>query len=146
MRPSLKRRPRLEFSMEPDEGEEEFDLPSPPAPPAAPSRPELRIVEATKRRARTCVVCGRSRPAYVEIEIDGVVEYTCQDCYELQSQGLSSEVTEFCTKCGAAILKGDHFCGRCGTPAALRCPKCGARPEEEDAFCGKCGAPLRASP
>ena len=137
----------LEFSMEPDEDEVDIGLPSPPPPPAPPPRPELRIVEAErKRRGKACVVCGRSKPAYVEIEIDGVVEYTCRDCYELQSQGLSSEVAEFCTNCSATLLKGDHFCGRCGTPASVRCPKCGARPDEEDAFCGKCGAPLRASP
>jgi len=126
--------------------EDDLGFPVEPAPPPPPNRPELRIVEATKRRAKACVVCGRSKPAYVGVEIDGVVENTCQDCYELRAQGLSSEVSEFCAKCGAALLKGDHFCGRCGTPASLRCPRCGARPEEEDAFCGKCGAPLRAAP
>ena len=129
----------------PDEPEDEVQVPRPPPPPAPPPRPEIKIVDAAvRRRGKACIVCGRPRPAYIEVEIDGTMEYTCRDCYELQSQGLSPEVAEYCTKCGTALLKGDHFCGRCGMPAALRCPRCGARPEEEDAFCGKCGAPLRA--
>ncbi|HTD80753.1 MAG TPA: zinc ribbon domain-containing protein [Thermoplasmata archaeon] len=130
--------------MEPDEDEDEVVLPPAPAPPGPPPRAEIKIVDASVRgRGKACVVCGRAKPSYIEVEIDGVVEYTCRDCYELQSQGLSGEVIAFCTKCGTALLKGDNFCGRCGTPASLRCPKCGARPEEEDAFCGKCGAALR---
>ena len=116
--------------MNPDEDADDVDIPSPPAPPP---RAEIKIVDASiRRRGRACVVCGRAKPAYIEVEIDGVVEYTCRDCYELQAQGLSGEVTQFCTKCG--------------TPAALKCPKCGARPDEEDGFCGKCGAALRPSP
>ncbi len=135
------------FSMEPDEDGDDFELPQPPAPPGPPPKAELKIRDASvRRRGKACVVCGRAKPAYIEVEIDGVAEYTCRDCYELQSQGLSGEVTQFCTKCGTALLKGDNFCGRCGTPASLRCPKCGARPEEEDAFCGKCGAALRPPP
>ncbi|TLZ64760.1 MAG: zinc ribbon domain-containing protein [Methanobacteriota archaeon] len=131
--------------MNPDEGDEDFVLPQPPPPTAPPPKQEIKIVDAsTKRRGKACVVCGRPKAPYIEVDVDGVVEYTCQDCYELQAQGLSGEVTAYCVTCGAALLKGDHFCGRCGTPAALRCPKCGARPEEEDAFCGKCGAALRA--
>ena len=131
--------------MNPDEGDEDFVLPQPPPPTAPPPKQEIKIVDAsTKRRGKACVVCGRPKAPYIEVDVDGVVEHTCQDCYELQAQGLSGEVTAYCVTCGAALLKGDHFCGRCGTPAALRCPKCGARPEEEDAFCGKCGAALRA--
>lgn len=135
------------FSMERDEDSDDIDLPPPPAPPGPPPRADIKIVDASvRRRGKTCVVCGRARPAYIEVEIDGVVEFTCRDCYELQAQGLSGEVTQFCTKCGSALLKGDNFCGRCGTPASLRCAACGARPDEEDAFCGKCGATLRTSP
>jgi hypothetical protein len=133
--------------MEPGEGDEDFTLPPPPGPPAPPPKAEIKIVDASsKRRGKACVVCGRPKPPYVEVDVDGVGEYTCQDCYELQAQGLSAEVAAYCVTCGAALLAGDHFCGRCGTPAALRCPKCGARPQEEDAFCGKCGAALRAAP
>jgi hypothetical protein len=134
--------------MEPEDGvEDEGGSPPPPGPPAASPRPEIRIVDASaRRRASACVVCGRPRLAYIEVEIDGVVEYTCKDCYELQSQGLAGEVTQYCVKCGTALLRGDHFCGRCGTPALFACPSCGARAGEEDAFCGKCGASLGAPP
>ena len=134
------------FSMDPDEDDVDFPTPTPPAAPGPPPRAELRIVDASvKKRGKACVVCGRAKPPHIEVGIDGVVEYTCRDCYELQSQGISPEITAYCVTCGTALLKGDHFCGKCGNPAALSCPKCGARPEEEDAFCGKCGASLRAS-
>ena len=135
------------FRMNPDEGDDEFSLLQPPTPPAPTPKEEIKIVDAaTRRRGKACVVCGRPKAAYIEVDVDGVVEYTCQDCYELQAQGLSGEITAYCVKCGVALLKGDHFCGRCGTPAALQCPKCGARQDEEDAFCGKCGTALRSPP
>jgi len=134
--------------MEPEDVEEDADeAPAPPAPPPAPPRPEIKIVDAaTRRRASACVVCRRPKPTYIEVEIDGTVEYTCRECYDLQSQGLSGEVSQYCVKCGTAILRSDHFCGKCGTPAVLACPSCGARADEEDAFCGKCGSTLRAPP
>src|SRR3989442_15995014 len=133
--------------MYPDEDADDIAPPSPTASPAPPPKAEIKIVDASiRRRGKACVVCGRAKPAYIEAEIDGVVEYTCRDCYELQAQGLSGEVTQFCTKRGTALLKGDNFCGKWGTPAALKCPKGGARPEEQVAFCGKCGAALRPSP
>ena len=133
--------------MRPHEEDEEFGPPPTPGPAAPPPKAEIKIVDAaTKRRGKACVVCGRPQPPYVEVDVDGLVEYTCRDCYELQAQGISPEVAAFCVKCGTALLKGDHFCGRCGTPAMSRCPKCGARPEEEDTFCGKCGAALGPAP
>ncbi len=117
--------------------EDEAPGPPPESPePAAPPRPELRIRDLTAR-PRGCSVCGKSKPAYIEIEVDGVPEYTCQECYEGQVIELTA-----CRKCGTALEGGDNFCGKCGTPRLLRCSSCGSELDEEDRFCGKCGTRL----
>ena len=55
-----------------------------------------------------------------------------------------------CPQCGAAILPGARFCGRCGralspdggeTPGRV-CPACGKPCREGERFCGRCGARL----
>ncbi len=106
----------------------------PPEAEPAPPRDEIRIRDLTGRPT-ACSVCGQPKPVYVEIEVDGVVEYTCRDCYE-------GDVVELvaCRKCGAALEATDAFCGKCGAPRVLACRACGASLTDGDAFCGKCGA------
>ncbi|HEV8593916.1 MAG TPA: zinc ribbon domain-containing protein [Thermoplasmata archaeon] len=112
-----------------DEAPERPEIPAPTAPP----KPELRIRDLTDR-PRGCNVCGKAKPAFIEIEVDGVLEYTCQGCYEGQVIELTA-----CRKCGAAMEPADHFCGKCGTPRLMACASCGNELDEEDRFCGKCG-------
>ena len=115
--------------MDPDDEASE----PPPEPPVSPPKPELRIRDLT-RRPRACSVCGQPKAPYVEIEVDGVLEYTCKECYEGQVIELAA-----CRTCGGAMESSDNFCGKCGTPRLLACPSCGAEVGEEDRFCGKCG-------
>jgi len=108
--------------------------PEPPGPAdAPPQKPELRIRDLGFR-PRGCNVCGEPKPPYVEIDMDGVPEYTCKECYERQF----IEITA-CRKCGAAMEAADAFCGKCGSPRTAKCPSCGAEAGEDDRFCGKCG-------
>jgi len=115
-----------------DEGEEP-DVPPPPTAPAAPPRPDIKIRDLT--RQRNCAVCGKEKTPYIEIEVDGVLEYTCQACYEGQVIEIAA-----CRACGAALEAADKFCGKCGAPRAVTCASCGADVADEDRFCGKCGA------
>ena len=82
-------------------------------------------------------MCGKEKTPYIEIEVDGVLEYTCKECYEGQVIELTA-----CRTCGAALEPGDAFCGKCGTSRALKCPACGTQANEGDRFCGKCGTTL----
>jgi ribosomal protein L40E len=117
-----------------DEGDEPGpDPPEPPGPQAPPARPEIKIRDLT--RQRFCSMCGKEKAPHVEIEVDGVLEYTCRECYE----GQVIELT-MCRSCGSALEAGDNFCGKCGSPRAVACASCGAAVDEEDRFCGKCGA------
>lgn len=52
-----------------------------------------------------------------------------------------------CPECGALIVEGDAYCGKCGQRlvTVFRCPQCEAEVEEEDNFCRKCGSALRAA-
>ncbi len=126
--------------MDPEDESDEPDeirVERPPEPPAVavpPPRPELRIRDLGTR-PRGCSVCGKEKKPYVEIEVDGVLEYTCQECYEGQVIELAA-----CRGCGGALEPGDAFCGRCGTARLANCPSCGTALAEEDRFCGKCGA------
>ena len=123
--------------MEPEDEAREPEIQRPPEPPETsvpPPKPELRIRDLGTR-PRGCSVCGKEKAPYVEIEVDGILEFTCQECYEGQVIELAA-----CRKCGAALEGGDHFCGRCGAPRQAACPSCGTELDEEDRFCGKCGA------
>ena len=111
-----------------------LEAPTPPETPTPPPKPEIRIREYGAR-PRGCSVCGKEKPPHIEIEVDGILEYTCRECYE----GQVIEIVA-CRSCGAAMEPGDHFCGKCGTPRLLSCPSCGVQVDEEDRFCGKCGA------
>ena len=108
--------------------------PEAPETPTTPPKPELKIRDLGER-PRGCSVCGKDKKPYVEIEVDGVLEYTCQECYEGQVIELAA-----CRRCGAALEAADVFCGRCGTPRQATCASCGVDVGDEDRFCGKCGA------
>jgi len=108
--------------------------PEPPTTAVPPPKPELKIRDLG-RRPRGCSVCGQPKPPYVEIEVDGVPEYTCRECYEGQVIELTA-----CRRCGAALEASDQFCGTCGTPRQAACATCGTELAGEDSFCGKCGA------
>lgn len=127
------------------EGEEpDFAESPPPQAPSAPERPDIIIRDLTGRR--TCSVCRKEKAPYIEIEVDGVVESTCRECYEgriVEEQVI--EVTS-CRTCGAAVEVADRFCGRCGALRVVACPACGTAVAEEDRFCGKCGSKLTPSP
>ncbi|TLZ52093.1 MAG: zinc ribbon domain-containing protein [Methanobacteriota archaeon] len=122
--------------MEPEDEPPEPEFERPPEPPEAPvppPKPEIRIRDLGTR-PRGCSVCGKAKVPYVEIEVDGLLEYTCQDCYEGQVIELAA-----CRQCGAALEAGDAFCGKCGAPRQMKCATCGAAVSDEDRFCGKCG-------
>ena len=122
-----------------DEGPEPdlSDPREPPAAPSAPPKPELKIRDLGTR-PRGCSVCGKPKLPYVEIEVDGVLEYTCKECYEGQVIELAA-----CRQCGAALEAGDAFCGKCGNPRQSMCASCGAAVADDDRFCGKCGAKVK---
>ena len=123
-----------------DQGEgPELPRPPPPQTPAPPPRPDIKIRDLT--RQRNCSVCGKEKAPYIEIEVDGVIEYTCKDCYEGQVIEISA-----CRACGGGLEEADRFCGRCGTPRAVTCPACSADVGDEDGFCGKCGAKVTRPP
>jgi len=112
---------------------EEPEDDGPEAPPTPP-KPELKIRDLGFRPSG-CSVCGAPKPPHIEIEVDGVLEYTCKECYEGQVVELAA-----CRSCGAALEAADAFCGKCGTARLLQCPSCGAEAGDGDVFCGKCGA------
>ena len=117
-----------------DEGDgPELPQPPPPQAPAPPPRPDIKIRDLT--RHRNCSVCGNEKAPYIEIEVDGVLEYTCEECYEGQVIEIAA-----CRACGGALEAADRFCGKCGAPRAVTCPACGADVADEDRFCGKCGS------
>ena len=118
-----------------DEGPETPPPERPPEPPPEPPPPREEIkIRDLGSRPRGCSVCGKDKEPYIQFEVDGVLEYTCKECYE-------GEVIELvaCRKCGAAMDAKDKFCGKCGAPRAVRCASCGADLRNEDQFCGKCG-------
>lgn len=124
-------------ALDPEDEADEPEIvrpPEPPETPVPPPRPELKIRDLGVRPS-ACSVCGKPKPPYVEIEVDGVPEYTCKECYEGQVIELAA-----CRACGAALEPGDAFCGRCGAARPTKCGSCGAPVTEDDRFCGKCGA------
>jgi len=125
--------------MKPEDEAREPEIQRPPEPSETPiptPRPELKIRDLGTR-SRGCSVCGKEKAPYVEIEVDGVLEYTCRECYEGQVIELAA-----CRSCGAALEAADHFCGRCGAPRQATCASCGADVGDEDRFCGKCGTKI----
>ena len=123
--------------MEPEEPPDEgAPPPAPPSEPVPPPKAEIKIRDLGVR-PRACAVCGKAKAPYIEIEVDGVLEFTCKECYEGQVIELTA-----CRSCGAALEAADNFCGKCGVPRVLKCPACGAEVEEEDRFCGKCGGKI----
>lgn len=111
-----------------------MDEQPPGEPEAPPPKDEIKIRDLTGR-PRGCASCGRPREPFIEVEVDGVLEYTCRECYEGEVVVLVA-----CRSCGAAIEAGDAFCGKCGTARARACAGCGADLGGDDGFCGKCGA------
>ncbi|MFZ1554281.1 MAG: zinc-ribbon domain-containing protein, partial [Anaerolineae bacterium] len=47
-----------------------------------------------------------------------------------------------CPKCGTA--GAGNFCVQCGTHLPIRCTKCGAEIVIGHGFCGKCGAAVQS--
>lgn len=63
---------------------------------------------------------------------------------EVQDTNTETQVREekvICKQCGAEILNGNSFCGKCGAPVVQKkkCSNCGYELEEDSLFCGKCG-------
>lgn len=56
----------------------------------------------------------------------------------------------FCKKCGAVLLEGTVFCGKCGTrvdePLKTLCPNCKTELAPNTVFCGKCGTKVDSAP
>lgn len=118
-------------------------------PPDEPEEPEshapkeeIRIVDMSGADGepvdRVCRVCGLLKPVYVEVESQGIVEYTCKECFQKDV----APPTKTCRECSAPVKQDDAFCGKCGKPTELRCGECGSTAKEGDAFCGKCGSTL----
>lgn len=130
-----------------DDHETQKELTTEPAPevPVTPPKPELYIIDFAEKKINPfCTVCGLRKERYLEVEVKGVIEYTCKDCYNKSRAAATAPVTS-CRSCGAAMHAGDNFCGKCGNPALLRCSACGNEADEEDRFCAKCGAKLFAA-
>lgn len=107
--------------------------PAEDAPPA--NRPELRLVEASESRERTCAECGKKTDTWKPGRRRGASVILCADCAAKPPPEEGG-----CPQCGAALGPYDTFCGKCGTRIEYACPQCGAVLEADDAFCGKCGA------
>ncbi len=105
------------------------------APPS--TKPELRLVEASEARERTCAECGKKTAAWKPARRKGASVILCAEC---AAKPPSEEGG--CPQCGAMLGPEDTFCGKCGTKIEYACPTCGATLEPQDAFCGKCGARL----
>ena len=107
-----------------------------------PPKEEIHIVELSgakkPQEEKACKVCGKTKPAYVEMESQGVTEYICKECYDKTAKTAKKE----CRGCGAALSPDDTFCGKCGKPTVKKCSECDTKAKDEDLFCGKCGTKL----
>jgi hypothetical protein len=116
--------------------------PDPEEPEPTPPKEEIRIVEMSESGEATmekmCKVCQELKPAYVEVESEGVIEYTCKNCFEKDV----ADTGKSCWSCDTSIKDDDAFCGKCGSPAEKKCSECGEPAKDDDAFCGKCGSKL----
>lgn len=107
-----------------------------PAEAADAARPELRLIEASDARDRTCADCGKRTTAWKPIRRKGSAVILCLECAAKPPRDESAAV---CPSCGAPLEVGDTFCGKCGARIEYECPTCGAVMEATDTFCGKCG-------
>ena len=115
----------------------------PPEVQVPPPKPELQIIDFSRKRINPyCIVCGMEKDRYLEVETNGVIEYTCKSCYAKSHLVPVSPTAISCGSCGAPMAVGDNFCGKCGVPAILRCVACNNEVDEEDRFCAKYGAKL----
>ena len=109
-----------------------------PAEEAAPTnRPELRVVEASASRERTCTECGKRTTAWKPVRRKGTSVILCLECAAKPPPADGG-----CPSCGAPLGSHDTFCGKCGERVEYACPHCGAVLDPEDEFCGKCGSRL----
>ncbi len=113
----------------------EDETPEEVAPPA--NRPELRLVEASQAKERTCADCGKRTTSWKPARRGGASVILCAEC-----AAKPPPEEERCPQCGAPLGARDVFCGKCGTRIEYVCPQCGTVLEPEDVFCGKCGARL----
>ncbi len=126
--------------------EDDFDFEAEYPPEEGSPETPVRIREYSDwARSGRCMVCGEEKEPYVEVEVGGQWEFTCQACYEQETA--PKEPAEpaggvACPSCGAPLHPGDQFCGKCGAATEAACPECGAEMEPGDKFCGKCGASL----
>lgn len=108
-----------------------------PEVPALSARPELRLIEASQARERTCADCGKHTSAWKPVRRQGVPLILCSEC-----ASKPPPAADQCPQCGGRLGPQDAFCGRCGARIEYACPQCGEALEPGDAFCGKCGARL----
>lgn len=59
------------------------------------------------------------------------------------NEGLKSEKTITCPKCGTANPADGKFCKECGTALRTVCPNCGEKISPDDKFCNNCGEKLK---
>ena len=59
------------------------------------------------------------------------------------NEGLKSEKTITCPKCGTANPADGKFCKECGTALDVTCPNCGEKISPDDKFCNNCGEKLK---
>ncbi len=107
---------------------------NPPPPEAPPSRPELRLIEASEAKERTCADCGKRTPRWKPVRRKGRPVILCPECAAKPPPPEGG-----CPQCGAPLAPDDAFCGKCGTRIEYECPKCGAVLDPGDGFCGRCG-------
>ncbi len=107
---------------------------NPPPPEAPPSRPELRLIEASEAKERTCADCGKRTATWKPVRRQGTPVILCPECAAKPPPPEGG-----CPQCGAPLAPDDAFCGKCGTRIEYACPKCGAVLDPGDGFCGRCG-------
>lgn len=59
------------------------------------------------------------------------------------NEGLKSEKTVTCPKCGTVNPADGKFCKECGTAIGANCPNCGEKISPDDKFCNNCGEKLK---
>lgn len=100
------------------------------------ARPELRLIEASDARDRTCADCGKRTSTWKPVRRKGAAVILCLECAAKPPRDESEAV---CPSCNAPLEPGDTFCGKCGARIEYECPTCAAVMEATDTFCGKCG-------
>jgi hypothetical protein len=117
-------------------------VPDTEEPEPQPPKEEIRIVEMSDvsgaPKEMLCKVCKVSKAVHVEVESDGIIEYICKECFEVDVADQGKQ----CFSCEAPLKQDDAFCGSCGSPSEKKCSKCGTTGKDDDAFCGKCGNKL----